>query len=144
MANDLVLLDELVRDEGLVLHAYNDSLGYITIGVGRLIDQRMGGGITREEAYYLLKNDVAKVQKQLDQKLPWWRKLDDVRQRVLINMAFNLGINGLLGFKLTLRAVEEGQYELAAKYMLHSRWAIQVGDRATRLAAMMRTGLTEA
>lgn len=134
-----LLIRELERDEGVVLHAYRDSLGKTTIGIGRLLDAP--GGITLAEARYLLDNDLARVELELDAHIGWWRSLDDVRQRVLMNMCFNLGIEGLLGFKRTLSDVKAGHYEQAAKDMLDSRWATQVGRRAERLAAMMRTGV---
>lgn len=135
------LVDDLVRDEGEKLTAYQDSVGYWTIGVGTLIDGRVpGGGITREESRYLLQNRLATVFRQLDHSLPWWSKLDPVRRRVLANMAFNLGIAGLLGFHKTLTLIEEGQFSLASKAMLESKWAQQVGARAERLSFMLATG----
>lgn len=134
------LIDELRRDEGEVLHAYPDHLGYLTLGVGRLIDKRKGGGISADESAYLLRNDVARFVADLDRELPWWRDLDPVRQRVLINMAFNLGIKGLMGFRNTLRMVREGDYAGAAEGMLNSLWARQVKGRAVRLSEMMKTG----
>lgn len=137
-----LMKSELQRDEGFVSHAYQDSEGYLTIGIGRLIDRRRGGGITEEEAKYLLNRDLDRFEAELDAKLPWWRTLDDVRQRVILNMAFNLGIDGLLKFKYTLKAVEEGRWKEAAFGMMDSRWAEQTGNRAKRLAAMMRTGHT--
>jgi lysozyme len=136
-----LLIDELIRDEGEILHAYADSLGYLTIGVGRLIDKRRGGGISKEESRYLLSNDIKETESQLDIRLPWWRVLSATRQRVLLNMAFNLGIDGLLGFKNTLLAIKQGDYERAAKGMLASKWAKQVGARANRLAEMMKNGV---
>lgn len=139
-SNDELLIEELIRDEGFVPHAYQDSLGWWTIGVGRLIDRRKGGGITREEAEYLLSNDIDRKVKELDEKLPWWRTLSPVRQRVIVNMAFNLGVSGLLGFRNTLAMIQRGDYEGAARGMLRSKWATQVGNRAKRLAEMMRTG----
>lgn len=144
VSHDLIMLrtisEELIRDEGEVLHAYQDTEGFLTIGVGRLIDKRRGGGITREEALYLLQNDILRKMEDLDRELPWWKKLSQVRQRVLLNMCFNLGIGGLLKFKNTLAAVESGRYEEAAKGMMASKWAKQVGARAERLAKMMREG----
>jgi len=131
---------ELRRDEGEVLHAYKDSEGYLTLGVGRLIDKRRGGGISLAESAVLLGNDMDAVEAELDLKLPWWRTLDAVRQRVLMNMAFNLGVPGLLKFHSTLKSVRESRWEAAAAGMESSLWRRQVGARAHRLEAMMRTG----
>lgn len=134
------LTKELRRDEGVVPFAYQDHLGYWTIGVGRLIDKRKGGGLSDAEIDFLLSNDIDRFEKQVIDALPWYSRLDDVRQRVLVNMAFNLGIAGLLGFKNTLAMIERGDYAGAAKGMLNSKWATQVGERAKRLATMMETG----
>lgn len=131
---------ELVRDEALRLAAYQDSLGYWTIGVGRLIDARKGGGITVAEAMMLLSNDIDRIERDVGLRWPWYARLDDVRQRVMINMAFNLGIGGLSGFKRTLGSVERGEYAKAAQEMMQSTWATQVKGRATRLARMMHSG----
>lgn len=134
------LLQQLKRDEGFVDHAYQDHLGYWTIGIGRLIDGRRGGRITEEEALYLLNNDVERFEKEVDKALPWVKNLDEARKGVILNMAFNLGIQGLLGFKNTLAKVQAGEYAEAAKNMLASKWAYQVGNRAIRLAKQMETG----
>ena len=138
--NDLELIKELRRDEGVIDHAYQDSLGYWTIGVGRLIDKKKGGRLTDEEIDYLLLNDIKECTADLDKNLPWWRSLTDARRRVLVNMRFNLGMAGLLGFKNTLKFIETGDYKKAASNMLLSKWAKQVGQRANRLAAMMEKG----
>jgi lysozyme len=134
------LLAQIERHEGYRRGAYQDSLGYWTIGIGRLIDGRKGGGITKDEARALLFNDITEKMRDLDRAIPWWSKLDDVRARVIVDMAFNLGIAGLLGFKDTLRAIHERRWDDAALGMLESKWATQVGSRAIRLAYMMRTG----
>jgi lysozyme len=131
---------QLIADEGIRLYAYKDSLGYLTLGCGRLIDRRLGGGITMVEAMYLLDNDIDKCVRQLVGALPWFTALDAVRQTVLCNMCFNLGITRLLKFKNTLAAVERGDYEAAALGMMQSKWATQTGARAERLAKMMKTG----
>lgn len=151
-----LLKSELVRDEGLRLSAYKDTVGCLTIGVGRNLDgnplsdtERAAIGhdcrtqpITREQALYLLGNDIARVMVQLDRAVPWWVTLDEVRRRVLINMAFNMGIKKLLGFKRFLMTLNNAHYADAAMEMLESNWAVQVGKRADRLAIMMRTGMT--
>lgn len=134
------ITQRLKRDEGFRSSAYQDSLGYWTIGYGKLIDARKGGGITTDEATFLLDNEVGRVIQQLENNIPWFLELDDTRQHVLINMCFNLGIHGLLGFKNTLARIREGKYEEAAQRMLESRWAEQVPNRAFRLSEMMRTG----
>lgn len=138
--NRAELLRDLVRDEGMELHAYKDSRGFLTLGIGRLIDKRRGGGITREEAFYLAGHDIDGVEMDLDRNLPWWRQLSEPRQRVLANMCFNLGIGKLLEFKITLGHVEAGRYADAAREMLKSAWAAQVGERAKRLSDLMRGG----
>lgn len=135
------IIRSLRGEEGEVLSEYKDHLGYSTIGVGRLIDKRKGGGITTEEAAYLLGNDVDKVTAQLNKRLPWWTKLDEARQGVLVNMAFQMGVDGLLGFKNTLNMIKAGQYESAARGMLQSKWAQQTPSRAKRMAEQMRTGV---
>lgn len=134
------LIADLVRDEGLVLHAYPDSEGFLTIGIGRLIDRRRGGGISEEEAFYLAGHDIDGVEADLDRALPWWRSLSEPRQRALANMCFNLGLTRLLAFKVTLGHLQAGRYEYAAREALKSKWAKQVGERAERIAEMLRRG----
>ena len=129
---------ELMRDEGVRLKPYLDSTGHLTIGIGRNLTDV---GINQSEALYLLESDIARTGSDLDHYLPWWADLDEVRKRVLINMAFNLGIGGLIGFHDTLKYVQLGMFEAAAKGMLATLWARQVGPRADRLAEMMKTGL---
>ena len=128
----------MIADEGLVLHAYRDSLGYLSIGCGRLIDARKGGRITVPEAMMLLDHDIARVEAEVRARWPWFDALDAARQDVVLNMAFNLGVAGLAGFRVTLGHIEAGRYAEAADAMLRSRWASQVHDRADRLAAVMR------
>lgn len=134
------LEQQLRRDEGVVRHAYTDSEGYLTIGVGRLIDERRGGGLSDDEITYLLRDDISRTVRQLLDALPWAANLDEVRFCALVNMAFNLGVGGLLGFRHTLAAIKANNYTLAAREMLDSKWATQVGARATRLADQMRSG----
>lgn len=135
--------DQLKRDEGTVLSEYKDHLGYSTIGTGRLIDRRKGGGITHAEADYLLDNDIAKVVQGVRSRFPWTERLDDVRRGVLVNMAFQMGIEGLAGFKNTLAMVERADYAGAAAGMLNSKWATQTPARAKRLSKQMASGQWE-
>lgn len=134
------LTQQLRRDEGEVLHAYQDHLGYWTIGIGRLIDQRKGGGISAEESAFLLANDINVRIAALRQKLDWFDDLDEARQGVLVNMAFQMGVDGLLAFRNTLAMVKAGDYAGAASGMLQSVWAQQTPERAKRLSDQMRTG----
>lgn len=131
---------QLRSEEGVVPHAYQDHLGFWTIGVGRLIDKRKGGGLSDDEIDYLLNNDVARIEAALDKHLPWARALDEARRAVLIGMAFQMGVDGLLQFKRTLAAVRDEHYPLAASFMLESLWAKQTPQRARRMARQMETG----
>ena len=129
------LMDELIRDEGLRLKVYLDSEGIETIGVGRNLQR----GITRDEAMLLLNNDI-RYAIQEAMTFPWYENLTEQRKRVIVNMIFNLGLTRFSGFKNTIRYLEMGDYEAASEEMLDSKWARQVGVRATRLSDMMRNG----
>jgi lysozyme len=131
------LLAQIILHEGKRFKPYKDTVGKLTIGVGRNLTDV---GLSEDEINYLLVNDLKKVEDQLDNNLPWWKDLDVIRQRVLIDMAFNMGIRGLLGFTNTLKAVHEMRWNAAAEGMRQSKWAKQVGNRAKRLAQMMETG----
>ena len=132
----------LEQEEGFRPYAYQDSTPekFWTIGFGRLIDQRRGGGISHDEALYLLRNDVEKVKKALMSALDWAGNLDDVRQSVLIALAFQLGLGGMLGFHRMLTAVHDQNWELAAQELLNSKVATQAPARMQRAAEMLRTG----
>jgi lysozyme len=134
------LVKQLRRDEGEVLTVYKDTLGFDTIGVGRLIDKRKGGGITAEESAYLLNNDIKRKTAEVIKALPWAEHLDPVCFGVIVNMAFQLGINGLLGFKNTLSLIQGGNYAKAADNMIASKWHDQTPARCERLAKQIRLG----
>ena len=135
------LIEQLKRDEGWRPLAYLDSMGLLTIGVGRLIDSRKpGAGLRPDEIDYLLRNDINDRVAALQKALPWFAKLDQARQGVLINMAFQMGTAGLLAFRQTLGLVRDGKYAEAADQMLKSKWAEQTPARARRLAEQMKTG----
>ncbi|WAX22809.1 endolysin [Pseudomonas phage Amjad_SA] len=132
--------DQLRRDEGERLTAYQDHLGYWTIGVGILIDARKGGGLLPEESAFIFNNRLRLLERELELRLPWVKKLDPARRGVLVNMAYQMGIAGLLGFKNTLALIERGEYAKAASEMLGSKWAQQTPSRANRLSVQMRSG----
>jgi lysozyme len=137
------IIAELVRDEGVRLKPYRDTVGKLTIGVGRNLDDV---GVSQAEAEFLLANDVERTRADLDRAIPWWRgpspwkPVDPVRQRVLLNMAFNMGADEVARWPNWLAAVQSGNYEAASDSMLKTLWARQVGVRANRLSEMMRTG----
>lgn len=133
----MTIFEQLVRDEGIRLFPYRDSVGKLTIGVGRNLEDV---GISQSEAMHLLNNDVERTIWELEKKLPWFSALEEVRRMVLVNMGFNMGVGGLLEFAKTLSLVRNGQHALAAEEMLDSKWARQVGARALRLAEQMSTG----
>lgn len=127
---------ELRRDEGVRLKPYVDTVGKVSIGVGRNLTDV---GITPEEAAVLLDNDIATALGSLATK-PWFNGLDPVRQRVLVNICFNLGIGGLLGFPRMIAALIQHDYDRAAVELETSALARQTGQRNVRLAHMLRTG----
>ncbi len=125
---------DLIRDEGLRLKPYTDTVGKLTIGVGRNLDDV---GISDAEARHLLRNDIMAAVRDLDRNIPWWRDLSEGRQRALLNMCFNMGWPTLSAFRKMLAALRTGDYDTAAAEALDSRWARQVGQRADRIAAAL-------
>ena len=133
------IIDRLVEDEGEVLHAYQDHKDLWTIGVGRMIDERKGGGISREESRYLLANDIRKwiaIAGQWD----WFDKLSWPRQGVIVCMLFQLGARGVSNFRRMIEALARRDYEASAYEMLDSGWHKQTPERCERMAAIMRSG----
>ena len=126
-----------LRHEGLKLKLYKDTVGIWTIGCGRNIE---ANGISREEAMFMLDNDIKKAKLGLAHMFPWYLSLDDVRQAVMVDMTFNMGIAGFSKFVLTIDHIKRGDYLEASKEMLKSAWSHQVGNRSTELSEMMRTG----
>ena len=137
----------LKHSEGFKPYAYLDSVGLLTIGYGRMIDKKQGGGISKNEAEYLLDNDITTALAECDTHIPWWRGLDPVRQEVMVDLMFNMGwgggTRGLSTFKRTLAAIEANDYTRAAEGLRKSKWASQVKSRADRLIRMMETGTKE-
>jgi lysozyme len=152
------LLKELVKHEGLRLQVYQDTLGIDTIGIGRNLEDRgiskeeldeldiptidhvYTYGITEADAMVLAENDVQIVEEELLRAHPCVEDLDAVRQLVLVDMAFNMGVPRLCKFKKMWNAVHENKFDVASKEMLDSRWAIQVKSRSVKLANAMHNG----
>jgi len=133
------LIEMIRQHEGVVKHAYEDSRGYLTIGVGRLIDKKLGGGLSDDEIDYLLANDIKRCQAEAE-TYEWFAGLNEPRQAVVISLLFNLGKPRYDGFKASQAAIAAGDYATAAEEMLDSKWAVQVGKRADEMAAMMFSG----
>lgn len=129
---------ELIKvDEGFRGQPYTCPAGKLTIGYGRNLE---ANPLTPAEGEVLMYNDIEKINTELDKRLPYFAQLTPARKVVLISMAFQLGLNGLLGFRKTLAYVALGSFDHASKEMLNSRWANQTPKRARRLAEMMRRG----
>ena len=99
----------LIRHEGLKLKPYTDTVGKLTIGVGRNLTDM---GLTQDEVLLLLQNDIERCRCELNKALPWWVKLGEVREAVMLSLCFNLGMSKLLSFKPTLGLIENGQYAM--------------------------------
>jgi lysozyme len=157
--NKETLIPQLILHEGIRLTAYLDTMGILTIGVGRNVIanpteeelgraiSKVGDSITQEEAMLLLGNDIDSAVDDLTDEFDDFDKLSEPRQHVLIDMCFNMGIgiegkSGLLAFQNMLDATFSGDYPRAAQEMLNSRWAKQVGRRATLLSLMMAQDLS--
>ena len=151
-------IEKLIKSEGLVLNVYKDTLGIDTIGIGRNLEDRgisqqelddldiptinhiYEYGITEADAIYLATNDVQIVEEELVRAHPCVDRLDSVRQLILMDMAFNMGVPRLCKFKKMWNAIHEEDYPTAAKEMLDSRWSKQVKSRSTKLANAMHNG----
>ena len=129
----MTLRDDLIREEGRVAHAYTDSLGYLTIGVGHLIDKTKGGHIPEAIIDALLDHDIAEKRAQVKRELPWIVSRSQSTQDAVVGMAFQLGVGGLLGFKSMLACLQAGDYEGAKTHALDSVWAKQTPERANRV-----------
>jgi lysozyme len=152
------LLDKVIEHEGMVCQVYQDTLGIDTIGIGRNLRDR---GITKEEleymdisgmeevykkgiseadARYMAMNDIRIVEKELVAVHPCVDNLDAVRQMILVDMAFNMGVPRLCKFKKMWYAIHDLNFEAASFEMTDSKWARQVGNRAHKLSEAMRKG----
>lgn len=131
------LVEQLKRHEGLRLKPYKCTADKWTIGVGRNLEDV---GISEQEAEMLLQNDIQRATEQLVQRFPWTKELDEVRFSALINFTFNVGIGTVSKFKNAMGLLKQKNYDMAANEFLNSRWAKQVGYRATEVTEQIRTG----
>lgn len=129
----------LIAHEKLKHYAYVDSTNHITCGIGRNLSYG-GPGLSTDECLYLLGNDIKRVKQELG-PFSWYKNQDCVRQEALLELAFNMGLDGLLSFKDTLNSMEKKDYANAASQLLSSKWALQVGpNRANNIANRIKTG----
>lgn len=131
----LSITNQLVKHEGMKTELYKCTANKLTIGVGRNLEDR---GITEKEAMYLLNNDINEVHNKLQFEYKFYDELDDTRQEILINMAFQLGIKGLSKFKQTIEHIRNKDYVKASEEMLNSKWAFQTPNRAKELSNLMK------
>lgn len=127
----------VARHEGYRQHVYVDTVGKQTIGYGFNLEQ----GLDATESRLVLEYRLNMLDEQLAYMLPFYTRLSAVRQDVLCDMAYNLGINGLLKFKMMIRALEKEDYYQASFEMMNSKWAEQVGNRARELSMLMKNGV---
>lgn len=132
MFRKLVVLNEGKRNQ-----MYKDGLGIETIGIGHNLRDKP---ISDRAVQIIFEDDIAEIFPQLDKHLPWWRDLDDVRQCAIADMAFQMGVGGLLGFRNTLVLIHAGQYTEAAAQMRQSKWHEQTPVRCERISLMIETG----
>lgn len=130
------LTNQLIKHEGLETKLYQDTEGFWTIGVGHNLSAK---GISELRAKDILRDDILDVINFLNLKLSWWQGLDDVRQRALADLTFNL-MGKVLDFKKMLAAIQAKDWPLASDELLNSTFAHQTGQRAKDLAYMLRTG----
>ena len=146
------IIQRLVLHEGVSLKCYRCSEGFLTIGVGRNLEtnpltaeeKKVCGdymhGITKNAAFYLLRNDISRVLKECEKRIVIWDKLDDERKYALLDMSFCQGIYGVLKFKKMLSSMGVGNWNDAAEHCLDSKWHTQAKNRCERIAETIRTG----
>lgn len=131
---DTQLETKIIEHEGMKKFVYLDSLGFSTIAIGRNIDPRSGKGLSTDECWYLMRNDLASARKQLE-PFPWYQNQDTVRQGALVELVFNMGLGGFLKFVCMIKALGERAYVVAASELKQSAWATQVSP--TRCADLI-------
>jgi lysozyme len=140
------LMKLLTAHEGYEQFPYDDAtgkrvhadIGNVTVGIGFNLEN---GGFSLAECKTILSMRLSLIVNQLTQDLPFFAQLDEIRQAALIDMAYNMGISGLLEFKATLEALSHQDYETAAKDIANSLWASEVGaERFNDITTMIRKG----
>lgn len=132
---------ELSRDEGRRTHPYLDTANRLSIGVGRNLTDR---GVSEAEIDLMLAHDIESAESDLDKNLTWWRGLDPVRQRAMLNLCFNMGWPTFSQFPRFFSAMYQQRWADAAVELSTSKWASEVGARATRIIGMITTGTVTA
>ena len=135
-----IIIEMLRKHEGVETHAYTDTVGKTTIGVGRNIDANQGLGLSDSEIDFLLANDVKRVDDELLNTFSWYKTVAPARKDAMMDMCFNMGLPRLKKFKKALAAMAMGDYNEAAIEFLDSRWSSQVGQRAITITDMIRSG----
>ncbi len=130
----------LIEHEGIKKYAYLDSKGYLTIGIGFCIDEKLKCGLSIDECMMILRSRIRALKKELS-RYDWYNKQDDVRKEVVIELAYNMGIPKLLDFKKFIAAMDDRQVVLAAKELVNSLWYEQVGkSRSNSILTRLRSG----
>ncbi len=139
--SDPQLEQKIIEHEGIMKSAYKDSRGYLSVGIGFLIDPKLNAGLSVEECMLILRSRISNLERQLSPYV-WFIIQNEIRKGVLIEMAYNLGVNGLLGFKKMLSCLGDKQFAMAASEMAQSLWATQVGkNRFEDMQQRMRDGI---
>jgi lysozyme len=133
------LVHQLVLHEGERLKPYIDTVGNVTIGIGRNLTDK---GISSDEAFLLLDHDIDECIRDLT-TFAWFSALDDVRQRVIVDVRFNVGASGFRGFQKMIHALAIDDLATASSELLASVAAKQNAVRYGQLARMLQTGFDE-
>jgi len=129
--------DAIRKEEGWSATVYHDSLGFYTLGYGFNVDKR-GGGIPLEVADFWLQWKLDRIRAELPNRWPAFDIQPDEVKSALEQMAYQMGLDGLMKFKLMLLSLEHGNREAAAVNALGSKWAQQTPQRAERVASLLR------
>jgi lysozyme len=143
--NTDALLALVKEDEGWLPYAYDDRTGepiqckgWATIGYGFLIDSRKGAGLPRPVAEFWLRYAVNERVEELERRWPAFKDQPEDVQLAVANMAYQMGVSGVLKFNDMLNALERGERSQAATHALQSIWATQTPKRARKMAGLIR------